>query len=109
MSTMTLEPQSRFLRAVADEIRKEGHAGWGNTCEQAADAIDAHLRDREAAVEWKYLGTLQIDSFATGQKLVRSCIVGQKVMVNVTDGDSRWTTEIDVPWAKKVKREESKP
>lgn len=26
---------------AADEIRREGHAGWGNTCEQAADAIDA--------------------------------------------------------------------
>jgi len=29
----------KWLRMAADEIRAEGHLGWGNTCEQAADAI----------------------------------------------------------------------
>jgi hypothetical protein len=29
----------KWLRQAADEIRKEGHAGWGNICEQAADRI----------------------------------------------------------------------
>jgi hypothetical protein len=29
----------KWLRQAAEEIRKEGHYGWGNTCEQAADRI----------------------------------------------------------------------
>lgn len=51
------------LRQQAEEIAKEGHAGWGNTMLEAADrlekrdadlwAIDAELR--KAGLEpWKY-------------------------------------------------------
>jgi hypothetical protein len=32
---------AKWLRQAAEEIRKEGHAGWGNTCEQAAEAIES--------------------------------------------------------------------
>ena len=32
---------AKWLRQVAEEIRKENHAGWGNTCEMAADEVDA--------------------------------------------------------------------
>jgi hypothetical protein len=32
---------------AAEEIRAEGHAGWGNTCEQAAEAILALLDERD--------------------------------------------------------------
>jgi len=32
---------ANWLRRVADEIAKAGHYGWGNTCEDAAEHIDA--------------------------------------------------------------------
>ena len=32
---------AKWLRQAAEEIRREGHNGWGNTCEQAADDHDA--------------------------------------------------------------------
>lgn len=51
------------LRQQAEEIAKEGHAGWGNTMLEAADrlerndidlwAIDAELR-RAGLKPWKY-------------------------------------------------------
>ena len=31
---------AKWLRQAAAEIAKEGHNGWGNTCDQAADEID---------------------------------------------------------------------
>ncbi len=34
-----LRGHSKWLMKAAEEIRAEGHAGWGNTCEQAAEAI----------------------------------------------------------------------
>lgn len=44
MTALTiLESHAKWLRMAADEIRRENHDGWGNTCEQAADAIDAHI------------------------------------------------------------------
>lgn len=41
---------SKWLRQAADEIRAEGHAGWGNTCEQAADAYDSLAAQRDILV-----------------------------------------------------------
>jgi hypothetical protein len=38
-----LEPQSKWLLMAAEEIAREGHDGWGNTCSQAADAIKEAL------------------------------------------------------------------
>jgi hypothetical protein len=38
-----LHPHAKWLRMAAAEISKAGHAGWGNTCAFAADAIDAVL------------------------------------------------------------------
>lgn len=38
-----LTSHAKWLRMAAEEIRDEGHAVWGNTCEQAAAAIDAAL------------------------------------------------------------------
>jgi len=34
-----MNPHEKWLRLMADEIRKEGHSGWGNTAEWAADEI----------------------------------------------------------------------
>jgi hypothetical protein len=45
-----LRPHAKWLRQAAQEIAREGHAGWGNTCSYAADAIDAAIdRAIEAA------------------------------------------------------------
>ena len=44
---MTLASAAKWLRKAAEEIRDEGHPGWGNTCEFAADAIDAAIKQRE--------------------------------------------------------------
>lgn len=41
--TMTLKASAKWLREAASEIARSGHAGWGNACAQAADAIDAHI------------------------------------------------------------------
>lgn len=38
-----LRPHAKWLRKAAEEIRSEGHTGWGNTCEQAAEALEATL------------------------------------------------------------------
>jgi hypothetical protein len=49
---------AKWLRQAAKEIRAEGHYGWGNTCEQAADALEAkdrRIAELEAAM--KYTGT----------------------------------------------------
>ena len=35
------DSHANWLRRVADEIAKAGHYGWGNTCEDAAEHIDA--------------------------------------------------------------------
>ena len=32
--------EAKWLRKAAEEIRAENHAGWGNTCEQAAEYIE---------------------------------------------------------------------
>ena len=42
--------EEKWLRQAADEIRKEGHYGWGNTCEQAADRIAELEETLEQAV-----------------------------------------------------------
>lgn len=39
------------LRTAAAEIRAEQHNGWGNACEDAADAIDRLTRERDEARE----------------------------------------------------------
>jgi len=39
----------KFLRQAAIEIRAENHAGWGNTCDQAADHIEALQAKLDAA------------------------------------------------------------
>ena len=49
-------PNPEWLRKAAEQIRDAGHAGWGNTCEQAAENIEkleaqlAELRDVSAKV-----------------------------------------------------------
>lgn len=43
-----LAAQSKWLRKAAAEIAAEGHAGWGNTCLQAAETIDTHAAEIEA-------------------------------------------------------------
>lgn len=43
-----LRPHAKWLRMAADEIRAANHAGWGNTCEQAADAIDAAMAEAKS-------------------------------------------------------------
>lgn len=35
------------LREAAREIAREGHNGWGNTCTDAADALEASLAREE--------------------------------------------------------------
>lgn len=57
---MTLASAAKWLRKAAEEIRDEGHPGWGNTCEFAADAIDAAIKQRDqdakdaARLEWYF-------------------------------------------------------
>ena len=36
---------AKWLRQCAKEIADAGHAGWGNTCLQAADAIEVAVRE----------------------------------------------------------------
>jgi hypothetical protein len=54
-----MNSHEKWLRQAAEEIAAEGHAGWGNTCEQAADQIAElqaeveRLNTRE--LEWKVL------------------------------------------------------
>jgi hypothetical protein len=38
-----LKSQSKYLRNLAEEIRRGNHNGWGNTAEQAANSIEAVL------------------------------------------------------------------
>ena len=35
-----MSDHAQNLRQAADEIRREGHVGWGNACEWAADEIE---------------------------------------------------------------------
>lgn len=46
--------KSEMLRKTAEEIREEGHPGWGNVCEYGADEIDrlrAQLAEAQKLVE----------------------------------------------------------
>lgn len=46
--------EAEWLLKVAEEIRKEGHAGWGNTCESSAywiESAQAELTELRAIVE----------------------------------------------------------
>lgn len=49
-SKKTSNPHEKWLRMAAREIASEGHAGWGNTCTQAADEI-ARLEERILELE----------------------------------------------------------
>ncbi len=42
-----LLPHAKWLRQCAKEIAEAGHAGWGNTCLQAAEAIDRAVRNAD--------------------------------------------------------------
>ncbi len=42
-----MNEHAKWLREAAEQIRSEGHAGWGNTCEWAADEIDRLTRERD--------------------------------------------------------------
>lgn len=44
----------RLLRQAAEEIRRDSHAGWGNTCEMAADEVDT-MQARIEALEKDYM------------------------------------------------------
>lgn len=53
-----MSDHAQNLRQAAEEIRREGHAGWGNACEWAADEIErlrAELRVIAAAnpAQWE--------------------------------------------------------
>lgn len=52
-----MSDHAQNLRQAAEEIRREGHAGWGNACEWAANEIERlradlrDMRDRAEAAE----------------------------------------------------------
>lgn len=48
-----MNAHAKWLREAAEQIRSEGHAGWGNTCEWAADEIDRLTRERDALAKDK--------------------------------------------------------
>lgn len=67
-----MNPNIKWLRDAADEIAKEGHAGWGNTCSQAADAFESLERELAAArkdAEVLKAGFYQIVHFAEQQRI----------------------------------------
>lgn len=84
-----LEAQSKWLRKAAAEIAAEGHAGWGNTCLQAAEVITAHHAELAAAVrdaerlEW-------LMHRVTGKELRR---------IGVNTGGRDWRVELDAAMA----------
>lgn len=51
-----MNSHEKWLRQAAAEISAEGHAGWGNTCTQAADAIaelQAEIaKAKREAIQW---------------------------------------------------------
>ncbi|MGI9293438.1 MAG: hypothetical protein ACR2PS_05595 [Pseudomonadales bacterium] len=42
-----MNPHAKWLRQAAKEIVIGGHAGWGNTCTDAADEIDRLTTDND--------------------------------------------------------------
>lgn len=42
-----LLPHAKWLRQCAKEIAAAGHNGWGNTCLQAAEAIELAVRNAD--------------------------------------------------------------
>ena len=63
---MNAEKHIEQLKKMAEEIRAEGHAGWGNTCEQIADELaelDAEASPVKAPEYWKEIdGDTPIDT-----------------------------------------------
>ena len=53
-------------------------------------------------VTWENIGSLQIDSYATGRRMAVVHIIGDEVRINVTDGNYEWITRIDPPWVKRA-------
>lgn len=74
----------KWLRQAAEEIRTEGHAGWGNTIDdaiaalEAAEAREAELRARVAELE--------------GMAAERNNLLYQ--VAEVTPGQSRYETAL---------------
>jgi hypothetical protein len=54
-----LKSHAKWLRQCGNEIAKEGHNGWGNTCFHAADSMDKHhaeiQRNAEDAARYKFI------------------------------------------------------
>ncbi|MEO0437906.1 MAG: hypothetical protein AAF098_13455 [Pseudomonadota bacterium] len=53
----------KWLRQAAEEIREDGHNGWGNTCEQAADFIAELEKDRDR-LEWMFKNNANVAPFS---------------------------------------------
>lgn len=69
----------KWLRQAAREIRAEGHCGWGNTCEQAADhiaALEAELAAVKADAERYQWLRLHTDSMSVSPPLTVAIVEG---------------------------------
>jgi hypothetical protein len=79
---MTLAAHAKWLRKAAAEIRDENHAGWGNTCEQAADAIDAHIAQHAEILQAHTPLVARLHDVTTMLEAERARIAGAVVVDN---------------------------
>jgi hypothetical protein len=63
-----MNSHAKWLRQTADEIRAEGHNGWGNTCEQAADEIKRLQAEIEVLTEVLHQEGIEVDLAALQTK-----------------------------------------
>ena len=71
--------QTQIAQARAEERAKAEKSVWGDRRE------------------------LQIDSYATGHRLVLADIVGDLISIEVTDGSHSWRAKILAPWAAAIR------
>lgn len=66
--------------------------------------VDSLLAEARAeAPIWDDRRELQIDSYATGHKMVHARIFGNDISIEVTDGSSSWRAQIPAPWAAAIR------
>jgi len=95
MSKLTDE-LSKDVKKLADQFVDEEMENTEDYAILRGFIIDRCMEEARVLL-WGSARTLQIDSYATGQKLVHSYIKDDFIIIDITNGSSTWLGKIPLP------------